>query len=119
VIASCYTLTDNLKAGCSENLSSTGLSIISATSVPTGKVVYEYVCHPSHTNRLNNLHGGCTATIFDFTTTTALFPMSKPGFWEYAGVSRTLNVTYLKPVPVGETVIIECEVVSIGKRLGE
>lgn len=34
-------------------------------------------------------------------------------------MSRTLNVTYLKPVPVGETCIIECEVVSIGKRLGE
>ena len=66
---------------------------------------------------MNNLHGGCTATIFDFTTTTALFPMSKPGFWEYAGVSRTLNVTYLKGVSVGEVCIIECEVVSIGKRL--
>ena len=67
---------------------------------------------------MNNLHGGCTATIFDFCTTTALFPMSKPGFWEYAGVSRTLNVTYLKGVPVGEVCMVECEVVAIGKRLG-
>lgn len=40
------------------------------------------------------------------------------GFWKYAGVSRTLNVTYLKGVPVGEVCTIECEVVSIGKRLG-
>ena len=109
----------NTPQNWSENLCSTGLSIISATDRPTGKVVYEYICHQSHTNRMNNLHGGCTATIFDFCTTTALFPMSRPGFWEYAGVSRTLNVTYLKGVPVGEVTRIECEVVSIGKRLGE
>jgi uncharacterized protein (TIGR00369 family) len=95
------------------------LTIISAASKPTGKVVYEYVCHQSHTNRLGNLHGGCAATIFDVCTTTALFPMAKPGFWSFAGVSRTLNVTYLRPIPVGETIIIECEVVAVGKRLGE
>ena len=34
-------------------------------------------------------------------------------------MSRTLNVTYLKGVPVGEVTRIECEVVSIGKRLGK
>lgn len=34
-------------------------------------------------------------------------------------MSRTLNVTYLRPIPVGETIIIECEVVAVGKRLGE
>lgn len=35
----------------------------------------------------------------------------------FAGVSRTLNVTYIKPVPVGEKVVIVSEVVSAGKRL--
>jgi acyl-coenzyme A thioesterase 13 len=35
----------------------------------------------------------------------------------YAGVSRTLNVTYLRPVPLGEKVVIVSEVVSAGKRL--
>lgn len=34
-----------------------------------------------------------------------------------AGVTRTLNVTYLRPVPLGETVLVECEVVHAGKRL--
>jgi acyl-coenzyme A thioesterase PaaI-like protein len=32
-------------------------------------------------------------------------------------VSRTLNVTYLRPVPAGEEVLIESTVVHAGKRL--
>lgn len=35
----------------------------------------------------------------------------------YMGVSRTLNCTYLKPIPCGTTIDILCEVLSIGKRL--
>lgn len=34
-----------------------------------------------------------------------------------AGVSRNLSLTYLKPVPVGEKVLVECEIVSAGKKL--
>lgn len=69
--------------------------------------------------RLHLVHGGCIATLFDTTTTAALLPNSKPGFWSAAGVSRTLNVTYLRPVPVGTTVIIENEVTHAGKRLSK
>lgn len=43
--------------------------------------------------------------------------ISRPGFWQYSGVSRTLNVTYLRPIPVGTTVDIECEIVHAGQRL--
>lgn len=93
------------------------MKVVSATAKPAGRVVFEYTCQPSHANRLGNLHGGCASTIFDIATTTALVPISKPDFWKFVGVSRTLNVTYLRPVPVGETVIIECDVIAIGKRL--
>ena len=43
--------------------------------------------------------------------------MARPGFWSYLGVSRTLNVTYLRPAPEGSTVLVECEIVGVGKRL--
>jgi acyl-coenzyme A thioesterase 13 len=44
-------------------------------------------------------------------------PISKPGFWRFS-VSRTLNVTYMRPIPEGEVVLIESEVVHAGKNLG-
>jgi uncharacterized protein (TIGR00369 family) len=82
-----------------------------------GRTTFLYTVDASHCNRLGNLHGGCTATIFDICTTTALAPIAKPGYWQYAGVSRGLSVTYVKPVPEGESVLVESEVVSAGKRM--
>lgn len=93
------------------------MRIISASHTPVGCSVFELTIKEVHTNRLLNLHGGCAATIFDICTTTALAPIAGPGYWAFAGVSRTLNVTYLRPVPMGETVLIESEVVHAGKRL--
>jgi uncharacterized protein (TIGR00369 family) len=93
------------------------LDFVSATASPAGRTVFRFTVLPSHCNRLNNLHGGCTATIFDICTSTALAPIAKPGYWQYAGVSRGLSVTYLKPVPEGEKVLVESEVVSAGKRM--
>jgi len=37
--------------------------------------------------------------------------------WAFSGVSRTLTVTYIRPVPEGERVLVESEVVHAGKRL--
>lgn len=77
---------------------------------------------PSHCNAFGNLHGGATATLFDFCTTLALLPLSRPAdgahpsFWLFLGVSRTLSVTYLRPAPEGEAVTIACTVLAIGRR---
>ncbi|KAK4234652.1 hypothetical protein C8A03DRAFT_47070 [Achaetomium macrosporum] len=80
-------------------------------------VTFSFTVQPQHCNRLNNLHGGCTASLFDFCTSTPLALVSRPGYWSYLGVSRTLNTTYLRPAPVGTTVLIECDIVQIGQRL--
>ncbi|CZS92237.1 related to thioesterase family protein [Rhynchosporium agropyri] len=102
--------------GWAASLIRENLVLVSASTNP-GRTVFSYTVQPSHCNRLGNLHGGCTSTIFDMCTTSALAPIAKPGFWAFAGVSRTLNVTYLRPVPVGEKVLVESEVVHAGKRL--
>lgn len=39
--------------------------------------------------------------------------VAKPGFWMFLGVSRSLNVTYVRPAPADEPVLIECEVCGI------
>jgi acyl-coenzyme A thioesterase 13 len=81
------------------------------------RVTFTFTVAPQHCNRLYNLHGGCAASLFDFTTTMAILLANKPGFWEYLGVSRTLNVTYLRPIPEGQEVLIENEIVQIGRRM--
>jgi acyl-coenzyme A thioesterase 13 len=52
----------------------------------------------------------------DNLTTTALMPLARKGFWAFAGVSRTLNCTYLRPVPLGEEVEVVCDVIHAGVR---
>ncbi|KAI5848800.1 HotDog domain-containing protein [Tricharina praecox] len=66
---------------------------------------------------MSNLHGGAASLIFDVCTTCALVPYARRGFWQFAGVTRSLNVSYLRPAKLGQKVEVRCEVVSIGKRL--
>lgn len=72
----------------------------------------------SMANRSGNLHGGCTATIFDDCTTVPIVLVAREGAWQLGGVTRSLNVCYLKGVPIGEEVEIIAEVMNAGGRLG-
>lgn len=64
------------------------------------------------------MHGGAAGVIFDMATTTALCPVAKPGYWEFmGGVTRSLNISYLKAVPLGTTVRLASKVVSVGKQM--
>ncbi|KAG7119114.1 Acyl-coenzyme A thioesterase 13 like protein [Verticillium longisporum] len=85
------------------------------TQHPTA--TFAFTVPPSHANGLNNLHGGAAASLFDYTTSLSLALVARPGAWQHLGVSRTLNVTYLRPVPVGTDVLVQCEVVAAGKVL--
>jgi acyl-coenzyme A thioesterase 13 len=94
------------------------LSLLSTSAtLPHPRAVFLFTVMPQHCNRLHNLHGGCCATLFDFCTTMPLALVNRLGYWFYLGVSRTLNTTYLRPVACGEEVLIECEIVQIGRRL--
>ena len=66
---------------------------------------------------LANLHGGCVATLFDYLTTLPLLLVFRPGFWMGLGVSRSINTTYLRPAPVGTDLLVQCDILSLGRRM--
>lgn len=77
-------------------------------------------------NASGNLHGGAQAFMFDMCTSLVVQAIARqPGSgiksdldsWMNGGVSRTLSVNYLRPAPEGEDVLMECEVVQMGKKL--
>lgn len=64
------------------------------------------------------MHGGAAGVIFDMMTTVTLGPVAREGFWDFlGGVTRTLNISYLKAVPIGTTVKIKSEVLQVGKTM--
>ena len=84
---------------------------------PHPRVTFRFAVQPVHINGLGNLHGGCAATLFDVCTSLVVHLVARPGFWTFLGVTRTLNVVCLRPVPVDSIVDLECDIVQVGKRL--
>lgn len=80
------------------------------------RTVWEMVISSRLCNKSGNLHGGAAATLMDNLTSTALVTISKPGFLDAGHVSRTITMSYLRPVPNGSTVRVECDVQAAGKN---
>lgn len=88
----------------------------SSSATPTPRATFLYTVQTPHCNTLASLSGGAATTLLDFLTTLPLCHVSDPA-WAYLGVSRTLSLTFLRPVPSGQTVRIECEVLGVGRKL--
>jgi acyl-coenzyme A thioesterase 13 len=97
------------------------LSLVTLLSISpaTSTVTYAFTVPSSLCNKDTNLHGGATSTIFDNLSSTALFTISKPGFWDNLGVTRFLAVSFFRPLKQGEIVELVCEVVSAGRRIAQ
>ncbi|EME49885.1 hypothetical protein DOTSEDRAFT_164680 [Dothistroma septosporum NZE10] len=63
-----------------------------------------------------NTHGGAIPMMFDLPTSITIVACNFSN-WESTGMTRRLDVTYLKPPVEGDDVILESEVLNIGKRL--
>ncbi|CAJ0932177.1 unnamed protein product, partial [Mesorhabditis belari] len=80
------------------------------TAEPTGKVRVEFDVAKEMTNPFGTLHGGYTATLIDIVTTTALIAAERP-----PGVSVDLHISYLSAAKIGETVVMDAEVIRAGQ----
>ncbi|EEQ28362.1 conserved hypothetical protein [Microsporum canis CBS 113480] len=64
------------------------------------------------------MHGGAYAVIFDMCTAISMNPITKPGYWYFLqGVSRSLNLSYLKGIPTGTTIRIKCTTLQHGRTM--
>ncbi|KAL1627535.1 hypothetical protein SLS56_006359 [Neofusicoccum ribis] len=85
---------------------------------PEGFSKYELTIGNEFSNLNDVMHGGAAGVIFDMATTSALNPLSRPNFWFFmGGVTRTLNISYLRAVPIGTTVLLTSRVVQAGKTM--
>lgn len=65
------------------------------------------------------MHGGAVALVFELCTTMAAAPAASKGWWEFGGVTRGLSMTFLRPIAQESEVLVECEVLQMGKRMGK
>ncbi|ESZ93403.1 hypothetical protein SBOR_6223 [Sclerotinia borealis F-4128] len=92
------------------------IKILDATE--SGTATFEFLIGEQYANLNGVMHGGAAGVIFDMCTTLALGPVAKPGSWDFlGGVTRTLNLSYLKAVPVCTTVRIYAEVIQFGRTM--
>ncbi|PGH32778.1 hypothetical protein GX50_04432 [[Emmonsia] crescens] len=98
--------------------SSWGVACMKATKlikVEPGTVEFEFTVTPQMCNPLGILHGGCTTTILDVLTSTAALTVPDNDNM-VSTLSRTLSMTFLRPVPVGTTVRAVVQLVAAGKK---
>jgi acyl-coenzyme A thioesterase 13 len=109
------------------------LSAIYNPKVQLGYCILSFTVVENMVNGLGGMHGGAIATVFDectsmCATATVLGKQrlaeqqgddQSEGLnrWIGGGVSRTLNVTYLRPAKVGQELVLECEMVAMGRNL--
>jgi uncharacterized protein (TIGR00369 family) len=83
------------------------------------RTVFEFTVPQILCNAGGNLHGGAVAVVFDFCTSMTVTAVSKEDHWDAGHVSRSLNCQYIRPAPLGTVLLVESEVVHLGKSLGQ
>ncbi|KAK7536523.1 thioesterase family protein-like protein [Phyllosticta citricarpa] len=84
---------------------------------------YELTVSKEFSNLNDVMHGGAYGVVFDMATTSALNPLARPDFYfSYnlsfmGGVTRVLNISYLRGVPIGTVVLLSSKVIQIGKKM--
>ncbi|KAF1813896.1 hypothetical protein P152DRAFT_297026 [Eremomyces bilateralis CBS 781.70] len=80
------------------------------------RVVFHIPIKGIHFNLAGSAFGGALASVMDIATGHAIATVSRPGFWPAPhGISRVINISFLKPVTRTGEVRIEAKVMQFGK----
>ncbi|ODH48955.1 hypothetical protein GX48_04888 [Paracoccidioides brasiliensis] len=106
------------KAAAKEDNRGWDLPALRATKlvkVASGMAEFEFTVTEQLCNPMGILHGGCASTILDILTSLAT--LTVPGNdGMVRALSRTLTMTFLRPVPVGTKTRIVVELVAMGRK---
>lgn len=101
------------------------LSGTSGSKGTSGTATFRLAFPTKYCNKFGTVHGGAIATVLDGVSQCAtavvdintrdMLPM-KGGTKGSGGATKALQIGYLKPVAVGETVTIICEVLKAGGK---
>lgn len=76
------------------------------------EIVLKYPLEEWMVNGLGTLHGGMTNTMMDLAMSIAVFAFSR----ETIPPTLSMTTNYLRPVPMGDHVLIKTRLTSLGKR---
>jgi acyl-coenzyme A thioesterase 13 len=83
------------------------------------QMTFQFRVLPKYLNPNGTLHGAAQSLFFDACTTMLLWPIARqPDFWATYGVSRSLNVVYVRPAFVGDLLTLESEVCVHERMVG-
>jgi uncharacterized protein (TIGR00369 family) len=78
-----------------------------------GRLVVDFKVRPDFTNPAGMIHGGVYAGIFDEVIGMTTFTLGRPEF--FAAIN--LNVDFLRPSKIGETITVKSQVLRAGKSI--
>lgn len=83
-------------------------------SIDGGHVVMRVEVTGDHVNRATNFHGGAGATLVDIAGTIAI---SNADPHHRVGVSTDMSLSWLAPIPLGDTAVASAQVLKVGRTM--
>ena len=84
-------------------------------SFEDGTLSFAFPIQPWQANRVGTLHGGMIATAFDLT----IAALARFYAGENFAPTVSLDIKYVRPAKVGETMIVTAKIVTAGKRISQ
>ena len=76
-------------------------------------LTFEFPVQQWQANRIGNMHGGAICTAFDLTIAALARFYARENF----APTINLDVNYIRPVPMGETLVVTAKATSTGRRI--